>query len=220
MLGQVETRDRTWTKDFCRWHFNLEWLKEHGYDDSWQYLFPTFYARWGKRRVYLTMYDSSDQPMRTAIGDKLTFGYINSTTFKFVPNASWSSHLEEINFEVWLEPKKQAIVNVARYGIEGCLVKHYTYPPVAAMQQEMRSTPKIERVCGEETTTYIIDLSWKFIVDSRTLSYLIFRWFIPRLEAAGFDVSGGFESFDAHVRAVSYEADYMTAKKVRGVITS
>jgi len=221
LLGQMETYDRTWTKDFCRWYFDLQWLQEHGYDDSWQYLVPSPYARWGKRRAYLTMYSSADMPLKTAIGDNMTFGYINTITLKFVPEKVWSTHLEEIGFEEWLEPRIQALVNIARYGIEGCLVKHYASPPVVDLQQEMRSNLKIERVTAGGTTTYDINMRWEFLVDTRTLSYLLFNWLLPKLEGVGFEAGGAFgTSLDAHIMASIEMPDYMTIEGVRRVLLS
>jgi hypothetical protein len=177
-------------------------------------LYPTYYAKHGKRRVYLSVCGSNDK-------EDMRIGYINAISLKFVPETSWSLHIKEIKFDEFVEHHKQSLVNVARYGIEGCLIKHYASPPIGDFLQEMKSNLEIERELEKDSTVYSIRMKWEFLTDVRTLSYLLYGFFTPKLMEKGFHVSATTgTSFDCLIQAFADSADFMTVDEIRSVLLS
>lgn len=128
-LYDLTAEGYSWTRDFCRWYFHID-LSE--FDEGVCYVYP---RRWKKEtddsvydRAYLFLYREQQ--------NLFSLGYINVFTGCHVISCLNQRYIEWMKITKFVEENWLSLANIARYGIEGCLMEP-DREPVASLFQHV-----------------------------------------------------------------------------------
>ena len=205
------TKDgRSWSRDFCAWWFSID-LSDFG--EGTCYVYP---KRWAKvtedyrDRTYLLLYNED------TIITKL--GYVNSFSGQYI-YTGLERRIEWMGIDKFVRGNWISLVNIARYGIEGCLQQRIS--PVKAMIEHVLNTMSTEQLSSNGIWAIHWDKMFPKPLDGRT-EYELMKVIHRVLQTKGLNlhtIAGGYgEGVPFNNRALEWlvkKSDKNTTTKVR-----
>lgn len=178
------TRDGySWTRDFCSWWFSIDLTD---YEEDVCYVYPKAWAKTkGEQqfqRTYIYLYHE--------MGLVTPLGYINSFTGAYL-YAGLERKIEWMHIDDFVREHWQSIVNIARYGIEGCVQK--CVDPVASMIEHVLS--KMSATEEDDTWTLTWESGFPRPLDARTEWALVTTVLHESLAKKGLELYAAIDGF-------------------------